>query len=709
MLTKSIYLFLLLIFVTTLVKAQYNFEFNTNMEVLDADGKSLPMAFAGGINAAQFQQFDSDNDGEEELVIWDINSGSIQVFEKSGAAYKFLPGGSYLFPEDVNAFLLLLDFDGDGKKDLFTGSPFGIKAYKNITPQDSSLPVWEVAQSFLRLENGSNLTANILDIPLIEDIDKDGDLDVLTFNFASGDFLEYYQNTSMERNGSPDIDQFKASQNHWGNFEFCGCGEVSFGFTCGGAPLSNARQNTDGLKVLHSGGHTLLYKDLDQDGVKDLLMGRDECNSLYFLPNTGTDEAPVFSTLSTNIPQYGQLPQFPIFHAGYVLEDDLIVSSHSSATSFTYKIDFAKALYRLSPNPDASPSLFLKDDMLDFGENSRPFLVGNQNNGELYIGANAKVANEIQGRIWAYELRDNQARPITDDYLNISELNLTEPTYQRFSTKDNQSYHIVTGDYYENNVPEKKIFISNVTSPEDRSELNLPSMVLRGLDQVHFFHNQANNYLLLARQTGELILYSIKINDGFEAELISNDFLGFSDNPVDRNLAVAVRSGAKPLLMAINQQGVLYAVEDFLQKSERIQVSIKLRDKTFTETRFGKNTSITFVPKLLGEGFDLILGNRAGGLEYLMQTDNGGSEPGSSTEILLFPNPTNGQEFRIAINKNARMNIYSPSGALIKKGIDLVKNQENLFNSFGFPSGLYLLEIINDENERHYRKLIVSP
>jgi hypothetical protein len=115
------------------------------------------------------------------------------------------------------------------------------------------------------------------------------------------------------------------------------------------------------------------------------------------------------------------------------------------------------------------------------------------------------------------------------------------------------------------------------------------------------------------------------------------------------------------------------------------------------------------VPKLLGEGFDLILGNRAGGLEYLMQTDNGSSEPGSSTEILLFPNPTNGQEFRIAINKNARMNIYSPSGALIKKGIDLVKNQENLFSSFGFPSGLYLLEIINDENERHYRKLIVSP
>ena len=709
MLKKSIHLFLLFVFVTSLVQAQYNFEFKTTMEVLDDDGKTIPMAFAGGINAAQFQKFDSNNNGEEELVIWDINSGNIQVFEKNGAAYSFIPGGRYLFPEDVNAFLLLVDFDADGKKDLFTGSPFGIKAYRNITPQDSPLPVWEVAQSFLRLENGSNLTANILDIPLIADIDQDGDLDVLTFNFASGDFLEYYQNTSMERNGSPDIDQFAASINHWGNFEFCGCGDIGFGFTCGGNPINNARMDTDRLKTLHSGGHTLLYRDLDQDGVKDLLMGRDECSSLYFLPNSGTDEAPVFSSFSTSIPQYGQLPQFPIFHAGYVLEDDLIVSSHSSATSFTYKIDFAKALYRLSPDSESSPTPFLINDMLDFGENSRPFFIGNKSNGELFIAANTKVEDKILGRIYAYELTENQAVLTSTDYLNISQLELTEPSYQRFLAQDNQSFHIVTGDAYENNVPEKKIYFSEVANPEERSELMLPSVTLRGLDQVCFFHDQANNYLLLARQTGELMLYSLKINSGFEAELLSSDFLGFIDNPVARNLAVAVKSGAKPLLMAINQQGILYAVEDFLQEEEKLPVSIKLMETLFPETRFGRNTSLAFVPDLLGAGFDLILGNRAGGLEYLMQLDNGGSEPGATTEILLFPNPTNGQEFKIAINRDARMNIYSPSGMLIMDGIELVKNQENLLNIYTLPSGLYLLEIINDENERHYRKLIVSP
>ncbi|EPR69397.1 T9SS type A sorting domain-containing protein [Cyclobacterium qasimii] len=709
MLTKTIRLLILFTLFYNIAKAQYNFAFETNLEVLDENGEVLPMPFAGGINAAQLQQFDSNNNGEEELVIWDINSGNIKVFEKNGTAYRFLPGGSYLFPEDVNAFLLLVDFDGDGKKDLFTGSPFGIKAYKNITPQDSAIPVWEVAQSFLRLENGSNLTANILDIPLIEDLDQDGDLDVLTFNFASGDFLEYYQNTSMERNGSPDIDQFKASQNHWGNFEFCDCGDISFGFTCGGSPISNARLEAERLKTLHSGGHSLLYKDLNQDGIKDLLMGRDECNSLYFLANEGTDIAPVFTSISTSIPQFGQLPQFPIFHAAYVLEEDLIVSSHSSATSYNYKIDFAKALYRIPPGPNTSPELFLKPDMLEFGENSRPFFIGNKSNGELFIAANTKVGDDVQGRIFAYEITANKAVLTSSDYLNISELELTEPNYQRYTSKDNQSFHIIAGDIYEENVPYKKIYVAPVASPEERHEIILPSLVLRGLDQVHLFHDQANDYLLLARQTGELLLYSLDIDKGFEVDLLENDFLGFIDNPVARTLSVAVKSGASPLLMAINQQGILYAIEDFLQESERVQVAIHLYDQTFDPTRFGRNTSLTFVPELLGEGFDLILGSRAGGLEYLSQLDDGGSEPGSTTEILLFPNPTNGQEFKLITNRDAKLNLYSTSGKLIYKDIVLIKNQENLLNSYGLPPGLYLVEVINEANERHYRKLVVSP
>jgi hypothetical protein len=218
-----------------------------------------------------------------------------------------------------------------------------------------------------------------------------------------------------------------------------------------------------------------------------------------------------------------------------------------------------------------------------------------------------------------------------------------------------------------------------------------------------------NNYLLLARQTGELLLYGLTINGDIEAEVLTRNFLGFIDSPVDRNLAVAVKSGEKPLLMAVNQQGILYSAADILQNENVLPVGIKLDEEIFPETRLGRNTVPTFVPHLLGEGFDLILGSRAGGLSYLRQIDTGTTEPGAATEILLFPNPTNGTTFRIITNKASELTIYGTTGVIIQNNIDLVANQENELNTYNLPAGLYLLEFLTEENKIHYRKLVVTP
>jgi len=188
--------------------SQKQYSFGEDLEVY-WDDKKLTLPFAGGLNAAQLQSMDIDGNGDEELVIWDINSGNIKVFQLRDNEYFHLPEWSYYFPADIMGFLILADYDGDGKRDLFTGSAFGIKAYQNVSQQGEL--AWKEAQNFLRLENGSNLTANLLDIPLIQDMDGDGDLDILTFNFASGDYLEYYQNTSLERKGERDIDGFASA------------------------------------------------------------------------------------------------------------------------------------------------------------------------------------------------------------------------------------------------------------------------------------------------------------------------------------------------------------------------------------------------------------------------------------------------------------------------------------------------------------------
>ncbi|MEP0711574.1 MAG: FG-GAP-like repeat-containing protein, partial [Algoriphagus sp.] len=292
------------------LKAQEIFRIDQNPSV-EVNNVQLTAPFTGGINAAQLETIDLTGDGIEEWVTWDINSRQLLVLKKEGENFLHLPELSYALPSDINGFLVLTDFDGDGKKDLFTSTALGIKAYKN-TSTNSQIS-WQVAQNFLKLDGSGNIQTNNLDTPLIQDLDGDGDLDLVIFNFAGGDYMEFYKNTSVERKGIADIDGFAFGVSHWGNFEFCGCGDLSFGKTCQGQDLNSRKISEENDRILHAGGHSILYKDLDGDGVEDLLLGRDECDILYFLPNIGTSTTPTFESFSNTLPNYGDLPAFPLF------------------------------------------------------------------------------------------------------------------------------------------------------------------------------------------------------------------------------------------------------------------------------------------------------------------------------------------------------------------------------------------------------------
>ncbi|MDN3687037.1 FG-GAP-like repeat-containing protein [Cyclobacterium jeungdonense] len=688
-------------------QSQDVFQIDSNIRVISTAEEELTMPFAGGINAAQFQQFDLDDDGVEELVIWDINAGRIHAYEKTDTGYGYFRGAEYYFPEDVNGFLLLTDFDQDGKKDLFTGSPFGIKAYRNTSTGEGPFPNWEVAEEFLRLENGSNLTANILDVPLIEDLDGDGDLDVLTFNFATGDYLEYYRNSSVERSGAPGIDGFASAVNRWGNFEFCGCDAISFGVTCGGQPITENFPPTS-LRTMHSGGHTLLYQDFNKDGTRDLLIGQDLCQTLYFLPNKATDNEPLFETFSKSLPDFGTLPEFPIFHSAFPLEEKLVVSSHSSEPALNSGADFSESVYLLQPGQSdpVETSAFLQEQMLDFGENSRPYFTGNRLQGNLYVGANLLTNKGVQGRIFEFELKDNTLRLINDDHMELSKTTVLEPGYQQFTNASGKAFHVLSVEVYTNQIPEKKLWISPFSSPEERIEISLPEFTLRGSDQVYLFHDSRDNYLLLARQTGELVLFSISGDIVPEVKLLEREFLNFADNPVSRNLSVAVSSGPQPHLVAIDQRGVLYAAADILGMPEITPVSIQVKEQTFENTRYGRNTWLSFVPGLLGEEADLIVGNRAGGLEYLSRIQNPDNEFPERMDALVFPNPSNGKKIQLIVNQpNVILSVYDSNGKLIKSGFELTENERNEIELWGFPPGLYMLEFVAPNHPRLYKKL----
>ncbi|MBS9522548.1 T9SS type A sorting domain-containing protein [Litoribacter alkaliphilus] len=677
--------------------SQRVFEYNTSKN-FEIDGTPLLNPFAGGINAAQFQTLDVTGDGNEELIVWDRNTRNLLVFEDRNGQHVHRPDLAYTFPPDISGYLILADFDGNGRKDLFTSSPFGIKAYKN-TSTPGSAPSWEVAMEFLRLENNSNLQANNLDIPVIIDLDGDGDLDILTFNFASGDYLEYFKNTSMERTGQPGIDGFVREKIRWGNFEFCGCEHFAFGFTCGGNPIQDV-QTGENLRTEHIGGHSLLLHDFTGNGVLDMLLGQDQCNTLYFLPNTGTNTEPIFNSFSTALPNMGELPEFPIFHVASLYRNDMLISTNASSQAQEYGIDFSTSIKRFIGDSNGWSSQgqpFLQQDMVDLGENARPFFQGNQQDGELLVSSNQIVQGEVVGSITKFSLDQNGFSLLERDYLNFSQLGFTD-----LQLLEVDGYHFFAGVQIINFNPVRKLFWSrNGFQHVAQNEISLPEITLRGNDHLEFFKEESDTFLLVARQTGELILYQANLNDSPSFTLLERNYLGFGDNPVNRNRAVKVVGGD---LYMIDQRGILGHYPDFRQGSNGQDNLLEINGTT-TTTRLGRNSWISSIPSALGGNDDLLLGTGAGGLIYLTYKEVATDGQSSNLQLKIYPNPTT-DVAQVITNFTGELQLINPLGQVLQEGVAIQSQSLTQIDLRNFPKGVYIIRVLGTDGGRISKKII---
>lgn len=676
--------------------SQVVFEFDQEKSIR-INGVEVPVPFSMGINSAQIQTMDLTGDGKEEWVIWDINSRQLQVFEKNGESFHLLPHLTYFFPSDISGFLVLADFDGDGKKDLFTSTALGIRAYRN-TSQGNQIS-WTIAQNFLRLDGSGNIQTNNLDTPLIQDLDGDGDLDLVIFNFASGDFLEFYKNTSIERKGTADIDGFAFPQSFWGNFVFCGCSDFSFGERCDGKPIFPPERTDENARIQHAGGHSILYRDFSGDGISDMVLGRDECYTLYYLPNLGSDAAPFFQSFSQEIPGFGRVPEFPIFHIGQLIDEELIISLNTNETSYDYQIDFAKSIVKLDESGVQDPN-FLQSQLFDLGENTRPFFRGSKFGGELWLTANVKTGQNVTGQAFRMAYDGLEFELQESDWLDLSEQNLLDLQLIEYTDIQNKDYFLISGTRIINNVPTQLLLKSEGSSFVD---FNLSGLTLRRGDQLIFFPFEDKDYLLIAGQNGALDLYDVNFT-GKSVTLIEEDFLGFVDNPANRNLSVAIQSKKNPDLFAADQTGKLLLIRDFMNSEIREEVLLKIGNENLT-TRLGRNTWISVLNPAFEESPDLILGSRGGGITYLK---SGESEiPGEGAFLVkVYPNPTNGP-FKVISNTAGTAKLISSFGQLILEEFNIPANREVEIQTQVLNPGLYFLQIEAEDRRVLTKKILI--
>ena len=690
-------LVLILIWIATPLLGQKVVELDQG-KTIRLKGQVLSNGFSLGINSAQIQTIDLTGDGKEEWVVWDINSRQLQVFEKKGEQFLIRPELSYFFPTEVSGFLILADFDRDGKKDLFTSTALGVKAYRNTS--SGSQISWTIAQNFLRLEGANNIPANNLDTPLLQDLDGDGDLDLLLFNFAVGDYLEYYRNTSIERKGSPDIDGFAFPIRHWGGFEFCGCGQISFGLTCDGRTLATPASPLDQARVQHAGGHSLLYRDFTGDGIPDLLMGREECTTLYFLPNEGTSSNPKFASFSKELPGFGSLPEFPRFHAGQYLEESLIVSLNTNETAAPFGVDFAQSIVRLEKGTGKMLPI-LQNQVLDLGENTRPFFSGTSFSGELLVTANGKKGTKVLGQAYRMRYTGTQLELVEEDYLGLSELNLLDLTLLDYTSVSKEKHLWVLGTRTSSTGVPAPVLLKR--EGVNWGEFALKGLSLRTGDQLTLYGHQGKDQLLVAAQNGSLTQYEVDLT-ARSVQLVASNFLGFQDNPGSRNLNVTIRSGESPVLYSVDQTGRIFRIRDFLNAPVREEVLVRIQNQ-YLPLRLGRSNWLAVVKSSLGEEDDLILGTRGGGLFYLSAASTDGDSAGEFS-VTAFPNPSSGS-FQIVSSVPATGRLVSALGQVLLSEILLPARRAVLVDIPNLAPGMYFLQLQTEDKQTVVQKIWV--
>ena len=201
--------------------------------------------------------------------------------------WQYAPQYETAFPK-ISNWILLIDYNRDGKKDIFTYTPSGIKVFNNISTDKLAFqlvidPIYSTGYS-----GKINLYVNATDIPAIVDIDNDGDYDIVTFD-SSGNFAFYHKNFSIENYKNANILEFKRVGDCWGGFFKEHFDDLIFNQDCGQnpIPLDDPFKTQKASKVLHS-GNSMLLLDLNGDGLKDVLFGHITKNKVASIINTGT-------------------------------------------------------------------------------------------------------------------------------------------------------------------------------------------------------------------------------------------------------------------------------------------------------------------------------------------------------------------------------------------------------------------------------------
>ncbi len=380
-----------------------------------AYGDTLKNAWLGGLNAVQIQMADLNNDGIKDLVSYDHINDRVHTFIKTSPLgidnYVYNPQYESSFPKGIyspiKGYLILKDYNCDGVPDLFTKGSFGVNVSKGYY-QGNILKFTYYNDLFYPATFGPiNVYVQNGDIPVIEDLDNDSDLDILAFD-VQGTVVNYYKNIRADQSLPCDTIAMTFGANCWGQFSQGFYREAYLNQSCkmsepSGIIYEPIKEETISENPLGAGtskptrhtGNCLAVLDIDNDTDKDLLIGGTGFSDLNLLTNGGTANAALITAQDTIYNSAtGHKPYLP-YWATPTVDDvdgdgikDLVCGVHlekdGSADCVNNKIQYLRNIgTNAFPNFTAPNDSFLIASMLDFGANSYPTFFDYDKDGKL--------------------------------------------------------------------------------------------------------------------------------------------------------------------------------------------------------------------------------------------------------------------------------------------------------------------------------------
>lgn len=706
---------------------------------VEVSGIELANAWAGGLNCPQPSEADLNNDGTPDLYIFDRVGDVHLPFLRQPSGYVYAPEYAVNFPRAEN-WVLLRDYDGDGIADLFAYPVElipGIMVYKGYYNANNQLAFQRVTfDNFLGLNiltfplQGSGeaqIYVSNVDYPAIDDMDCDGDLDILTFNSAGG-YIELYDNRSIELGFGRDSLIFQLVENCWGGIYESGLALnnlVDLSPTLGAcfSPLGT------GVEIRHAGS-TVLTFDQDNDGDKDLILGDLSFDVINFLTNGGSCQEAWITQQDPLFPSYNVSAGVATFPAAFYTDvtndgkPDLLVAPNSETASEDVN---AFWLYENTGTNGQSvfeyqQSNFLIDGMIDVGSGARPVFVDYNADGLMDIvvgsGSRYKPFGAKDPRLFLFENQGTANAPrwvlVNDDYLGMNQYSQASfnfaPVFGDLDADGDQD--VLVGEqngklfYAENTAgPGQPLQFANFvynwqgiavgqTSAPFIADVNrdgLPDLLIGEYNgNINYFPNTG---------TPEQPSFN-----GDPSQAPNNFFFG----SVDTRIQGYSYGHSSPCLLDFNGQYKLYAgstdgrIEVYDNIDGNLGGVFGVETLQFGNLRLGNRTHIDFADVNNDGWLDALAGNYRGGLSLVSTDISTGSVVSTTNPPMpkpswasIWPNPTQ-HSATIALHvawKPAYVEILSVTG-LPQRRFPWTGQTTQEIDLEGYSPGLYYVRIV---------------